>query len=159
WRERGDRRRARSLDEWRRSRATQNQGQDSGQDRGQDLARDRGEDRSREQREDSSRRREAERGDAVMRPGRGGPVAGVVEKLVRGCGAHGAEFENWPFDAIAQIVGADEGQRTTLAALRESAKAAAERLAAECPRARGAVGAARGGGAGDRRRARGVRQG
>jgi hypothetical protein len=145
WRERGDRRRARSLDEWRRSRETQSQGQESGQA----LARDRGEDRSREtydrrrarydewrrarDREDSSRRREAERGDAVMRPGRGGPFAAVVEKLARGCGAQGAEFENWPFDAIAQIVGADEKERNALAALRESAKAAAQRLASDCP--------------------------
>jgi hypothetical protein len=157
-RERGDRRRARSLDEWRRSRETQSQGQDSGQDRGQALARDRGEDRSREsydrrrarydewrrgrdrdawrrsrEREDGTRRREAERGDAVMRPGRGGPFAAVVEKLVRGCGVQGTEFENWPFDAIAQIVGADEKERNALAALRESAKKAAERLAADCP--------------------------
>jgi hypothetical protein len=149
-RERGDRRRARSLDEWRRSRETQNQGQDSGQDRGQALARDRGDDRSRgsydrrraryedwrrsrEQREDGTRRREAGRGDAVMRPGRGGPFAAVVEKLVRGCGQQGAEFENWPFDAIAQIVGADEKERTALAALRESAKAASQRLATDCP--------------------------
>ena len=157
-RERGDRRRARSLDEWRRSRETQSQGQESGQDRGQALARDRGDDRTREsydrrrarydewrrgrdrdawrrtrEREDSSRRREAERGDAALRPGRGGPFAAVVEKLVRGCGAQGAEFENWPFDAIAQIVGADEGQRNALAALRESAKAASQRLAADCP--------------------------
>jgi LTXXQ motif family protein len=144
-RERGDRRRVRSLDEWRRSRETQNQGQESGQA----LARDRGEDRSREsydrrrtryddwrrarEREDGTRRREAERGDAALRPGRGGPFAAVVEKLVRGCGAQGAEFENWPFDAIAQIVGADEKERNALAALRESAKAAAQRLASDCP--------------------------
>jgi len=83
--------------------------------------------------DDWTRRREAARGDPVMRPGRGGPFAAVVEKLVRGCGAQGAEFENWPFDAIAQIVGADEKERNALAALRESAKAAAQRLAADCP--------------------------
>jgi hypothetical protein len=157
-RERGDRRRARSLDEWRRSRETQNQGQDSGQDRGQALARDRRDDRIRDsydrrrarydewrrgrdrddwrrarEREDWTRRREPARGYAALRPGRGGPFAAVVAKLVRGCGAQGAEFENWPFDAIAQIVGADETQRTALAALRDSAKKAAERLAADCP--------------------------
>ena len=147
---------ARDLDEWRSSRETQNQGQDSGQDRGQALARDRGEDRTREsydrrrarydewrrarddwrrsrEREDSSRRSEPERGEAALRPGRGGPFAAVVEKLVRGCGQQGTEFENWPFDAIAQIVGADEKERNALAALRESAKAASERLAADCP--------------------------
>jgi hypothetical protein len=157
-RERGDRRRVRSLDEWRRSREAQSQGQDQTQDSGQALTRDRADDRTREsydrrraryenwrrdrddwrrsrerEREDGTRRREAERGDAVMRPSRGGLFAAVVEKLVRGCGQQGAEFENWPFDAIAQIVGADEGQRNALAALRESAKAAAQRLAADCP--------------------------
>jgi LTXXQ motif family protein len=162
-RERGDRRRARSLDEWRRSGAAQSQGQDSGQNQGQDsrqgLARERGEDRSRErydrrrarydewrraryedwrrprdrEREDWTRRREADRGDAALRRTRGGPFGAVVEKLVRGCGAQGAEFENWPFDAIAQTVGADEKERTALAALRENAKKAAERLAADCP--------------------------
>jgi hypothetical protein len=161
-RERGDRRRARSLDEWRRSGAAQSQGQDSGQNQGQDsrqgLARDRGEDRSREsydrrraryderraryedwrrgrdrEREDSSRRREADRGDAALRRTRGGPFGAVVEKLVRGCGAQGAEFENWPFDAIGQIVGADEKERTALEGLRESAKKAAARLSADCP--------------------------
>jgi hypothetical protein len=151
-RERGDRRRARSLDEWRRSRESQNQGQDSGRD----LARDRGEDRSREsydrrraryedwrraryedwrrsrERGDWTRRREAERSDAALRRGRG-PFGAVVEKLVRGCGQQGAEFENWPFDDIARSVGADEKQRNALAALRDSAKKAAERLAADCP--------------------------
>ena len=158
--DRRDRRRVRSLDEWRRSRDTQNLGQD--------LARDRGDDRSREtydrrrsryderraryedwrrsrdrDREDWSRRREAERGDAALRPARGGPYAAVVEKLVRGCGQQGAEFENWPFDAIAQTVGADEKERTALAALRDSAKKAAERLAADCPQEVPAAPAAR----------------
>jgi len=175
---RGDRRRARSLDEWRRSRESQNQGQDSGQNQGQDsrqdLARDRGQDRSRDYdrrraRYDEWRRsrderraryedwrrgreradwtrprdREAERGDAALRRTRSGPFGAVVEKLVRGCGQQGAEFENWPFDAIAQTAGADEGRRNALAALRERAKAAAERLAADCPQDVGAAPAAR----------------
>jgi LTXXQ motif family protein len=142
-RERDDRRRASSLDEWRRSRDTR----DLGQDRPQDLVRDRGEDRSRERydrrrarydewrrdREDWTRRRDAERGDAALRPGRGGPFAAVVDKLVRICGQHGADLDNWPFDALERIAGADEGRRTALAALRENAKKAAERLAADCP--------------------------
>src|SRR5262249_10541972 len=89
--------------------------------------------RSRERdREDGTRRREADRGDAALRRGRG-PFGAVVEKLVRGCGAQGAEFENWPFDAIAQTVGADEKERAALEGLRESAKKAAQRLAADCP--------------------------
>jgi hypothetical protein len=69
----------------------------------------------------------------VLRPGRGGPFGAVVEKLIRGCGQQGAEFDNWPFDAIGQSVGADETQRNALVALRGSAKQAAERLAADCP--------------------------
>jgi hypothetical protein len=136
-----------TLDDWRRARDTQSQGQDRGQ--GQDQAQGQGQNQqqgqAQDQRQDQSQnraqdsvqdRRESrarERGDAVMRRGRGGPFAAVVEKLVRGCGAQGAEFENWPFDAIAQIVGADEKERNALAALRESAKAAAQRLAADCP--------------------------
>src|SRR5215468_8327181 len=126
-RERGDRRRARSLDEWRRNRETRDNRRRS---RYEDWRRSRGRDR---EREDWTRRREAERGDAALRGTRGGPFGAVVEKLVRGCGQQGAEFENWPFDAIAQIVGGDETQRTALAALRERAKKAAERLAADCP--------------------------
>jgi hypothetical protein len=136
----------------------QNQGQDSRQESRQGLARDRGEDRSREtydrrrarynerraryddwrrgrdrEREDWTRRREAEHGDAALRGTRGGPFAAMVEKLVRGCAQQGAEFENWPFDAIAQTVGADEKERNALEGLRESAKTAAARLAADCP--------------------------
>ena len=159
-RERGDRRRVRSLDEWRRSRDTQNLGQDLGRDRGEDRSRetyDRRRARYEErraryddwrrsrgrEREDGTRRREAERGDAALRRTRGGPFGAVVEKLVRGCGQQGAEFENWPFDAIAQTVGADEKERTALAALRDSAKKAAERLAADCPQEVPAAPAAR----------------
>jgi LTXXQ motif family protein len=107
-----DRRRAR-YDDWRRSRYD-------------DWRRGRG-------REDWTRARAVEGGDAVLRPGRGGPFGAVVEKLIRGCGQQGAEFDNWPFDAIGQSVGADETQRNALVALRGSAKQAAERLAADCP--------------------------
>jgi hypothetical protein len=133
----------------------QDSGQARGQARGEDRAQDSGRDRAREsydrrraryddwrraryerrarEREEWTRRREAERGDAALRRTRSGPFAAVVEKLVRGCAQQGAEFDNWPFDAIAQIVGADEKDRTALAALRERAKAAAERLSADCP--------------------------
>ena len=150
-RERGDRRRARSLDEWRRSREAQSQGQDqkdsARQDSVQVLARDRGEARSREtydrrrsryderraryedwrrsrdrDREDGTRRREADRNEAALRRGRG-PFGAVVDKLVRNCGQHGTDFDNWPFDALERIAGADEGRRNALAALLERAKA------------------------------------
>src|SRR5262249_14888602 len=122
-----DRRRVR-YDDWRRAR-------DERRARYEDWRRGRERDdwRRLDEREDWTRRREAERGDAALRRTRGGPFAAGVEELGRGCGAQGAEFENWPFDAIAQTVGADEKERTALAALRESAKTAAERLAADCP--------------------------
>ena len=57
----------------------------------------------------------------------------MVDKLVRNCSQHGTDFDSWPFDALERIAGADEGRRNALAALRERAKAAAERLAADCP--------------------------
>src|SRR5215471_15783028 len=158
-RSRGDRRRARSLDEWRRSRETRDPGQDLARDRGEDRAREtydrrrsryderraRYEDwrRSRDRdREDLTRRRKGDRGDAALRRVRG-PFAAVVDKLVRNCSQHGTDFDNWPFDALERIAGADEGQRNALAALRDSAKAAAERLAADCPQDAGAAPAAR----------------
>ena len=137
----------------------QDRAKDPGQARGEDRAQDNGQDRtldtvdhtrprnrddwrraryedswrSRERaREDWTRRREAERSDAALRRGRS-PFGAVVEKLVRICGQHGTDFDNWPFDSLARIADADEGQRTALAALRDSAKNAAERLAADCP--------------------------
>src|SRR5262249_30630428 len=146
------------------------QRQDSArQDSVQVLARDRGEARSREtydrrrsryryderraryedwrrsrdrDREDGTRRREADRNEAALRRGRG-PFGAVVDKLVRNCGQHGTDFDNWPFDALERIAGADEGRRNALAALRERAKAAAERLAADCPQDVGAAPSAR----------------
>ena len=113
WRSRNDERRWRDRDDWRRAHYD-------------DWRRGRG-------REDWTRVRAVEGGDAVLRPGRGGPFGAVVEKLIHGCGQQGAEFDNWPFDAIGQSVGVDETQRNALVALRGSAKQAAERLAADCP--------------------------
>ena len=88
----------------------QNRAQDPGQPRGQDRAQDKnnGQDRTRDSHD---RRREAERSNAELRRGRG-PFGAVVEKLIRGCGQQGADFGNWPFDALARIAGADEDQRT-----------------------------------------------
>jgi hypothetical protein len=153
--DRSDRRRARTLDDWRRSRETQDFGRDRGEDRSRatydrrraryDERRARYEDwrRSRERdREDWTGRREPEGGDAALRRGRG-PFGAMVDKLVRNCGQHGADFDNWPFEALERIAGADEGRRNALAALRERAKAAAERLAADCPQDVGAAPAAR----------------
>src|SRR5262245_27072970 len=120
-----DRRRAR-YDDWRRAR-------DERRARYDDWRRSRDDDSRRaREREDWTRRREAERRNAELRRGRG-PFGAVVEKLIRGCRQQGADFGNWPFDALARIAGADEDQRTALTPLRDSAKKAAERLAADCP--------------------------
>src|SRR5262249_13759370 len=116
-----DRRRVR-YDDWRRAR-------DERRARYEDWRRGRERDdwRRLDEREDWTRRREAERGDAALRRTRGGPFAAVVEKLVRGCGAQGAEFENWPFDAIAQTVAPDPKHRTPLPPLPPTPTPAAPR--------------------------------
>jgi LTXXQ motif family protein len=110
YRDRYDRRRAR-YDEWRRAR----------------------EDRRgyRDREEELSRSRAAERGE--LSRGRSGPFGAAIEKLVRGCAAQAAEFENWPFDSISRTVGADETQRKALDGLRDAAKQAAQQLSTECP--------------------------
>jgi hypothetical protein len=105
YRSRYDRRRARSLEEWRRS----------------------------GEREDATRSRDAARGDAALSRGRGGPFGAAIDKLVRGCAAQGAEFENWPFDSIAGAVEPNDDQRKALEALRDAAKQAAQRLSTDCP--------------------------
>jgi LTXXQ motif family protein len=110
YRDRYDRRRAR-YDEWRRAREDRR--------------------RYRDRHEELSRSRAAERGDVPR--GRSGPFGAAVDKLVRGCAAQGAEFENWPFDSIARTVGPDETQNKALDGLREAAKQAAQRLSADCP--------------------------
>jgi len=159
WQDRYDRRRTdrvrvRNLDQWRRA---QESGQQSGQAsgdlrRGRDdwrRGRDRGEwarddDRRHSRaREESTRLGVAAPGDAALRRARSGAFGATIEKLVRGCAAQGAEFENWPFDTIAQTVGADEAQRSALTALRDAAKAAAQRLASDCPQEIPAAPAAR----------------
>jgi LTXXQ motif family protein len=114
YRDRYDRRRAR-YDEWRR-------------------ARDDDRRRSRDRDEELSRSRAAARGDAALPRGRSGPFGAAVDKLVRGCAAQGAEFENWPFDSIARTVGPDETQNKAFDGLREAAKQAAQRLSTECPK-------------------------
>jgi LTXXQ motif family protein len=141
-RDRDYRRRPRSLDEWRRGREAEGQAQDRGQAQGQDRGQDAGQDRARatddwrrgrRDRDEWTRWRETERQNAVLGRARNGPFGAVVEKLIRGCGRLGAEFENLPFDAIARIAGIDDTQRNALAALRGAAKEAAERLVADCP--------------------------
>ena len=86
-----------------------------------------------EQSQDRDHARTAGRAETALRRGRSGLFAAAVEKLVRGCAAQGAEFENWPFDAISRSVNPDETQNKALDGLRAGAKQAAQRLAADCP--------------------------
>jgi LTXXQ motif family protein len=137
-RDRYDRRRARSLDDWRRMRESgdwQRSREDSRRARYDEWRRAREDDRRRyyRDREDVSRTRDAQRGEAALSRGRSGPFGAAIEKLVRGCAAQGAEFENWPFDSISRTVGPDETQGKALDGLREAAKQAAQKLAADCP--------------------------
>jgi hypothetical protein len=112
YRSRYDRRRARSLEEWRRSPERE------------DVTRNR---------EDGSRSRDAARGDAALSRGRGGPFGAAIDKLVRGCAAQAAEFENWPFDSISSAVAPNDSQREALEKLRDAAKQAAQKLSTDCP--------------------------
>jgi LTXXQ motif family protein len=121
YRDRYDRRRAR-YDEWRRAR----------EDRRRYRVRD----------EEGSRSRAAER-EAALPRGRSGPFGAAIDKLVRGCAVQAAEFENWPFDSISRTVGPDENQGKAFDGLREAAKQAAQKLAAECPQDSPAAPAAR----------------
>jgi LTXXQ motif family protein len=73
-------------------------------------------------------------GEIALSRGRNGAFGATIDKLVRGCTAQAAEFANWPLDNIARTVSADETQRKALETLRGKAKAAGERLAADCPR-------------------------
>jgi LTXXQ motif family protein len=142
----------------------QNAGQDRSLDRAQDLGQDRARydrrryresgdwRRYRDYRDERRRAREEDRrrgparddvaparaagpaGDPALSGGRNGAFGATIDKLVRGCAAQAAEFANWPLDDIARTVAADENQRNALEALRGKAKAAGERLSADCPR-------------------------
>jgi hypothetical protein len=85
----------------------------------------------------------AARGDAALSRGRNGGFGATIDKLVRGCAAQAAEFENWPFDLITQTVGPDEAQRNALTALRNASNQAAQQLANGCPQEIPAAPAAR----------------
>jgi LTXXQ motif family protein len=137
YRSRYERRRGRNLEDWRRA---QKSGQASGDFR-------RGRDEWRRARDDDRRAREraAERAPlrapltaagvsaAALPRGRSGAFGATIDKLVRGCAVQAAEFENWPFDSISEAVAPNEAQRNALTALRDAAKAAAQRLASDCP--------------------------
>ena len=83
--------------------------------------------------DDSRRARAADPIEAARARTGGGAFGAVIDQLVRGCLQQAAEFQNWPFDAIAQIVSPDDAQRYALEALRASTTLAAQRLSAECP--------------------------
>jgi hypothetical protein len=57
----------------------------------------------------------------------------IVGELTRGCGQQAAEFRAWPFERIAETVSPEAEQRRALDALRDTAMATADTLAAACP--------------------------
>ena len=83
--------------------------------------------------DDSRRPRAAEPIEAARARTGGGAFGAVIDRLVRSCLQQAAEFQSWPFDAIAQIASPDDAQRRALEALRASTAAAARRLSADCP--------------------------
>ena len=128
-----------TLDEWRRMR-------ESGDwQRGRENPRAAPYDERRRERErdDIAPAPAAARGDAALSRGRNGGFGATIDKLVRGCAAQAAEFENWPFDLITQTVGPDEAQRNALTALRNVSNQAAQQLANGCPQEIPAAPAAR----------------
>jgi hypothetical protein len=128
-----------TLDEWRRMR-------ESGDwQRGRENPRAARYDEGRRERErdDIAPAPAAARGDAALSRGRNGGFGATIDKLVRGCAAQAAEFENWPFDLITQTVGPDEAQRNALTALRNASNQAAQQLANGCPQEIPAAPAAR----------------
>jgi hypothetical protein len=133
-RARYDRRRGRSVEDWRSIRETG----DGRRYRGyrDERRRAREEDRRRDRDRDdvTPARAAAVPGELALSRGRNGAFGATIEKLVRGCAAQAAEFTNWPLDDIARTVSADENQRKALETLRGKAKEAGERLSAECPR-------------------------
>ncbi len=131
-RARYDRRRGRSVEDWRGFRETGDWRRYRGYRDERRRARE--EDRRRDRDDVTPARAAAVPGDLALSRGRNGAFGATIEKLVRGCAAQAAEFTNWPLDDIARTVSADETQRNALEALRGKAKAAGERLAAECPR-------------------------
>ena len=63
----------------------------------------------------------------------GGGFGAVIDRLIRGCVQQAAQLQNLPFDEITRIAVPDDTQRVALVALRASATAGAERVAAQCP--------------------------
>ena len=133
-RARYDRRRGRSVEDWRGFRETGDWRRYRGYRDERRRARE--EDRRRDRARDdvTPARAAAVPGELALSRGRNGAFGATIEKLVRGCAAQAAEFTNWPLDDIARTVSADENQRKALETLRGKAKEAGERLSAECPR-------------------------
>jgi hypothetical protein len=131
-RARYDRRRGRSVEDGRGFRETADWRRYRGYRDERRRARE--EDRRRDREDVTPARAAAVPGELALSRGRNGAFGATIEKLVRGCAAQAAEFTNWPLDDIVRTVSADETQRKALETLRGKAKAAGERLAAECPR-------------------------
>jgi hypothetical protein len=67
-------------------------------------------------------------------PSRGTGFVPTVDQLIRGCSQEAVELKNWPFDYLAQIVGADEGQRNALQRMQYTAANASDILVSSCPK-------------------------
>jgi hypothetical protein len=133
-RARYDRRRGRSVEDWRGSRETADWQRYRGRRNERRRAREEDRRRDRDRDDVTPARAAAVPGELALSRGRNGAFGVTIEKLVRGCAAQAAEFANWPLDDIARTVSADENQRNALETLRGKAKEAGERLSAECPR-------------------------
>jgi hypothetical protein len=77
------------------------------------------------------RRGEGEERGAARPPTTG--FGAIVAEIARGCREQAGELHNWPFDRITETTAPDDAQRRALEALRDATKAAAERLAGDCP--------------------------
>lgn len=83
--------------------------------------------------DDGRRDRLAEVVEAARPRTGGGGFGAVIDRLIRGCVPEAAGLQNLPFDEFTRIVAPNDTQRGALEALRASAKAAAERVSAQCP--------------------------
>ena len=51
---------------------------------------------------------------------RGTEFGPTMDQLIRGCSQQAAELKNWPFDFLAQLIGADETQRNAVQQMQSS---------------------------------------
>lgn len=71
---------------------------------------------------------------SIINSSRGTGFGATVDQLIRGCSQEAIELKNWPFDYLAQMVGADETQRDTLQKMQNVANTEAGILSSKCPK-------------------------